>query len=69
LTLNAAWDESLEIIHTPLILYRRHAAAFSPTATHRSRSLAKIATERCILAATMIDRRLRLSGRKGVARV
>jgi glycosyltransferase involved in cell wall biosynthesis len=69
LTLNAAWDESLEIIHTPLILYRRHAAAFSPTATHRSRSLAKIATERCILAATMIYRRLRLSGRKGVARV
>jgi glycosyltransferase involved in cell wall biosynthesis len=69
LTLNAAWDESLEIIHTPLILYRRHAAAFSPTATHRTRSFPKIATERGILAATMIARRLRLSGQKGVTRV
>jgi len=64
LTLNAAWDESLEIIHTPLILYRRHAAALSPTATNRSRSLAKIAAERCILATTMIHRRLRLRARK-----
>jgi glycosyltransferase involved in cell wall biosynthesis len=68
LTFNAAWDDSLEIIQTPLILYRRHAAASSPTATNHRRSLAEIAAERCILAATMINRRLRLSGRKAVAR-
>jgi glycosyltransferase involved in cell wall biosynthesis len=60
LTFNAAWDSALEIIPTPLILYRRHAAAFSPSGTNRSRSLARIAVERCILAFAMGNRRLRL---------
>jgi glycosyltransferase involved in cell wall biosynthesis len=60
LTFNAAWDGALEIIPAPLILYRRHAAAHSPSGTNRSRSLAKIAAERCVLACTMGNRRLRL---------
>jgi glycosyltransferase involved in cell wall biosynthesis len=60
LTFNAAWDGALEIIPAPLILYRRHAAAYSPSGTNRSRTLVRIAVERFILACTMGNRRLRL---------
>jgi Glycosyl transferase family 2 len=59
LTLNAAWDNAMEIIDTPLILYRRHSDVHSPTATGRTRSIVKIAAERGTLAATLISRRLR----------
>jgi glycosyltransferase involved in cell wall biosynthesis len=37
ISFNAAWDDSLEVIHAPLILYRRHSRALSPTATTRQR--------------------------------
>jgi glycosyltransferase involved in cell wall biosynthesis len=60
LTFNAAWDDALEIIPAPLILYRRHAKAHSPSATDRTRSLARIAAERYTLAWTMSRRRLSL---------
>jgi glycosyltransferase involved in cell wall biosynthesis len=60
LTFNAAWDGALEIIPAPLILYRRHASAYSPSGTNRTRSIARIALERSILACTMASRRLRL---------
>jgi glycosyltransferase involved in cell wall biosynthesis len=59
LTLNAAWDNALEVIPTPLILYRRHPAAHSPSATLGRRSLPTIAIERGVIVATMIARRLR----------
>jgi glycosyltransferase involved in cell wall biosynthesis len=67
LAFNAAWDDALQVVPTPLLLYRRHAAAYSPTATDRTRSIAKIATERCILACTMVSRRTRPRKRKKAA--
>jgi glycosyltransferase involved in cell wall biosynthesis len=57
LTLNAAWDQELAIIERPLILYRRHTAAHSPTATERTRSFATIGLERFNLARAMVSRR------------
>jgi glycosyltransferase involved in cell wall biosynthesis len=59
LSFNAAWDGALEIVPSPLILYRRHAAAFSPSGTSRKRRLTKIAAERYALAQSMAIHRLR----------
>jgi glycosyltransferase involved in cell wall biosynthesis len=60
ISFNAAWDDSLEIVHEPLILYRRHAGALSPTATkRRRRSASKIAVERLRLIGSALQRRVR----------
>jgi glycosyltransferase involved in cell wall biosynthesis len=67
LAFNAAWDDALQVVPTPLLLYRRHASAHSPSATDRTRSIATIATERCILACTMVSRRIRSRKRKKAA--
>jgi glycosyltransferase involved in cell wall biosynthesis len=56
-TLNAAWDDSLAIVTEPLILYRRHDAAASPSGTGRRRPWKAIMTERALLAAALILRR------------
>ncbi|MGH8318461.1 MAG: glycosyltransferase [Steroidobacteraceae bacterium] len=58
ISFNAAWDGALEVVPTPLILYRRHAAAISPTATAYRRSTAVIASERLRLIGLMLGRRL-----------
>ena len=58
LSINAAWDRELAIIQQPFILYRRHSAAHSPTATERKRGLATIAEERLRVATMMVTRRL-----------
>jgi glycosyltransferase involved in cell wall biosynthesis len=60
-TLNATLDDTLSIITEPLILYRRHAATASVSATARRRSLPTIAAERLRLATTLIARRARRS--------
>jgi glycosyltransferase involved in cell wall biosynthesis len=59
LSFNAALDGAMEIIPIPLILYRRHAAAFSPSATDRTRPFSRIAAERCALAWLTSTHRLR----------
>jgi glycosyltransferase involved in cell wall biosynthesis len=59
ISFNAAWDDSLEIVHKPLILYRRHAGALSPSATKRRRSASKIAVERLRLIGSALQRRVR----------
>jgi len=58
LTLNAAHDGALGIVKTPLILYRRHASAFSVSATNNRRPLITITAERARLAFQMLGRRL-----------
>jgi glycosyltransferase involved in cell wall biosynthesis len=60
ITFNAAWDGELEIIRTPLILYRRHSAAASPSATSRRRRFTEIARERIRLIASSLHRRFGL---------
>jgi len=57
LTLNAAWDNCLVVVRAPLILYRRHPAAASPSATNRVRRLRTKASERLRLAAGLLMRR------------
>jgi len=59
LTLNAAWDDCFEVVKAPLILYRRHPAAVSPSATHRDRGLRTKASERLRLALAMLRHRRR----------
>jgi glycosyltransferase involved in cell wall biosynthesis len=59
LTLNAAWDDSFAIVREPLILYRRHDAAVSPTGTARRRRWQTIFAERARLASALLSRRLR----------
>jgi len=58
LSLNAALDHSLAVVDTPLILYRRHAATASPTATGNKRPLAVMLMERCRLLIALCRRRL-----------
>jgi glycosyltransferase involved in cell wall biosynthesis len=58
LTFNAAFDGTLAVIPTPLILYRRHGNAFSVTATDRRRPLTTIAAERARLIGAMVRHRL-----------
>ena len=60
LTINAAWDRQLEIINMPLILYRRHETAHSPTATERTRGLKTIILERISVLNAMFRRRGRV---------
>jgi glycosyltransferase involved in cell wall biosynthesis len=58
LTLNAAWDNSFAIVREPLILYRRHDAAVSPTGTARRRRWQTIVAERARVASALLSRRL-----------
>jgi glycosyltransferase involved in cell wall biosynthesis len=58
LTFNAACDGTLEVIRTPLILYRRHTNAFSVSATGQRRGMKTIATERAKLIGAMLRHRL-----------
>jgi len=57
LTFNAACDDTLAVLRTPLILYRRHADAHSITATGLRRPLARIAAERVRLIGAMLRHR------------
>jgi glycosyltransferase involved in cell wall biosynthesis len=57
LAFNAAYDNTLAILRTPLILYRRHADAHSITATGLRRPLATIAGERVRLIGAMLRHR------------
>ena len=57
ITFNAAWDDSLEIVHTPLILYRRHSGAISLSATQKRRLLYTIGVERLRLIGSAFRRR------------
>lgn len=57
LTFNAAWDDQLKVLEVPLILYRRHGSAHSPTATTRTRSIGTILRERIAVISNMIGRR------------
>jgi glycosyltransferase involved in cell wall biosynthesis len=57
LSINAAFDDALGVVTTPLILYRRHSTAVSATATDRSRTLVTIAAERWRLFQTILRRR------------
>jgi glycosyltransferase involved in cell wall biosynthesis len=58
ISFNAAWDDALEIVHAPQILYRRHSDALSPSATDRRRALSRIASERVQLLGSALRRRL-----------
>ncbi len=58
LTFNAACDGTLEVIRTPLILYRRHTNAFSVSGTGERRGMRTIATERVKLIGAMLRHRL-----------
>jgi glycosyltransferase involved in cell wall biosynthesis len=57
LSINAALDGVLGIVAAPLILYRRHSSAASPTATNRSRTLTAIASERWRILRSVLRRR------------
>jgi glycosyltransferase involved in cell wall biosynthesis len=57
LSVNASWDDELGIVDRPLILYRRHTSAASPSATDRKRALNIIATERWKVVQTVLQRR------------
>lgn len=57
LTFNAACDDTLAILRTPLILYRRHPDAHSISATGLRRPLAAIAAERARLIGAMLRHR------------
>lgn len=57
LTFNAACDNTLAILRTPLILYRRHADAHSLTAMGLRRPLGTIAAERVRLIGAMLRHR------------
>jgi glycosyltransferase involved in cell wall biosynthesis len=58
LSINAALDRSLAIVDTPLILYRRHTATASPTATGNKRPLQVMLMERSRLSIALCRRRL-----------
>jgi glycosyltransferase involved in cell wall biosynthesis len=62
LTFNAAHDGALDVIRTPLILYRRHTNALSVTATNQRRAMQTIVAERIRLLAAMLRHRLHLAG-------
>jgi glycosyltransferase involved in cell wall biosynthesis len=62
ISFNAAWDDSLEIVRAPLILYRRHPTAVSLSATDNRRRATTIAAERIRLIGTALGRRLRDHG-------
>jgi glycosyltransferase involved in cell wall biosynthesis len=57
ITFNAALDGALETVRQPLILYRRHTAAVSLSATGRKRAHAKIVAERVKLLSAWVQRR------------
>jgi len=57
ISFNAAWDAALEVHPAPLILYRRHPAVVSPTATAYRRPLGVIASERLRLVGSSLQRR------------
>jgi glycosyltransferase involved in cell wall biosynthesis len=57
LTFNAACDNTLAVLRTPLILYRRHEDAHSTTATDRRRPMTVIAAERVRLIGAMLRHR------------
>ena len=57
ITLNATWDRELEVIMEPLILYRRHPAAASVSATSMKRPYTTIVMERIRLATAILSRR------------
>ena len=57
LTFNAACDNTLAVLRTPLILYRRHGDVHSVTATGLRRPLTVIAAERMKLIGAMLRHR------------
>jgi glycosyltransferase involved in cell wall biosynthesis len=59
ISLNATWDRCLEVLPQPLILYRRHAAVLSESATDRKRAKGTILQERIRILAAFLGRRLR----------
>ncbi len=65
LSLNAMLDETLEVVRRPLILYRRHVAALSVSATDHRRRAGTIAAERVRLATALLRRRLLQQRRAG----
>ena len=67
ITVNAAFDQRLEVLPTPLILYRRHDSAHSVTATGRRRGMGTIAAERGRIAIHMLLRRM-IVRRRPIAR-
>jgi glycosyltransferase involved in cell wall biosynthesis len=68
IALNAAWDGELEVIESPLILYRRHASTASVSATTNKRPLSTILTERLSLIGHLVVDRLSRSGPRDGAR-
>jgi glycosyltransferase involved in cell wall biosynthesis len=56
-TLNATWDHELEVVMDPLIVYRRHPATASVSATALRRQKSVIFLERFRLAKEMLLRR------------
>jgi glycosyltransferase involved in cell wall biosynthesis len=64
LTINAAWDGALHVVHRPLILYRRHSQAASVTATSQRRSPYTIIRERAALAHALARRRQPFRGNR-----
>ena len=58
LTFNAACDGALDVIRTPLILYRRHTSSLSVSATNRRRDMKTITVERVRLLGAMLRHRL-----------
>ena len=57
ITLNALWDDELDIITDSLILYRRHPSCASVSATTSRRAASTILRERVALAKAMLLRR------------
>jgi len=57
ITLNAVWDQNLEVIMAPLILYRRHPTSASVSATDLKRPLRTIFCERLAIAKHLLCRR------------
>jgi glycosyltransferase involved in cell wall biosynthesis len=60
ISMNAVLDGELAILRQPLILYRRHAAAASVSATGRKRPIGARLRERTRLASALMRRRLGL---------
>jgi glycosyltransferase involved in cell wall biosynthesis len=64
LSIQAALQHQLTVIHEPFILYRRHQATLSPTATARQRPIRIRIIERCRMIWTMLLFRLHRLGRQ-----
>lgn len=58
ITFNAALSRQLDVLPEPLILYRRHGAVASLSASGSRRSMLRVARERIALARALIRRRV-----------